>query len=700
MTTGIAFSRIVTALEQRGHRVTGSGDRRQAQCPAHDDRKPSLAIKGIEGQALLYCFAGCITEDVLAALDLSMADLYDSRRGADYPYDDGRIVHRRPNKTFPQSGNKNGTPTLYRLSKVRQAMAAGLPVIVVEGEKDVHALESLGAVATTSPMGAGSAHLCDWSPLAGARVLIVADRDEPGEKHALQVLEILIGLGAQARVATPKTGKDAADHIAAGHGISDFILVEADVEAARQARHAQRVQAELDQLRVRDEAKRALAAEQRNKLAPPEMLTLRERLARPRPPKQWRISEWQPAGSRVMLVAQFKAGKTTMTGNLARCLVDGDLWLGRHNVTTVDGSVVILDFEMNADQIDDWLRDQRVRNDDKIVVVPMRGQAAAFDILDGKTRTEWADRLRACGASYLIVDCLRPILDAIGLDEHREAGRFLVAFDTLLAETGIGDAVIVHHMGHSDERSRGDSRIRDWPDVEWRLVRQDDDPASPRYVFAYGRDVDISETQLAYSRETRHLTLAGGSRKDVAARVALPDILVTLEEADGPLSGRQVEDRMAGSEHTQRAVRQALKLGVRLGSIVTEPGPKRSILHSKVPSVSVRQSASPVRQRTQTASAAQHPEGVPLCDAHGRSTSGSSAADDDTHPCDRCHTTPSQVDRAGTRLCASCAPHLFASGPANGTWSSGPATNGEINNSRFHEQTDSAPSTHSREAPS
>jgi hypothetical protein len=66
---------------------------------------------------------------------------------------------------------------------------------------------------------------------------------------------------------------------------------------------------------------------------------------------------------------------------------------------------------------------------------------------------------------------------ALGLDEHREAGRFLVALDTLLADAGIPDAAVIHHMGHVTERSRGDSRIRDWP--EWRLVREDDEPSSP-----------------------------------------------------------------------------------------------------------------------------------------------------------------------------------------------------------------------------
>jgi hypothetical protein len=65
-------------------------------------------------------------------------------------------------------------------------------------------------------------------------------------------------------------------------------------------------------------------------------------------------------------------------------------------------------------------------------------------------------------------------------------------------------------MGHANERARGDSRLRDWPDVEWRLVRRDDDPASARFITAYGRDVDVPESQLIYDHGTRHLTIEDG----------------------------------------------------------------------------------------------------------------------------------------------------------------------------------------------
>jgi hypothetical protein len=48
-----------------------------ACCPAHDDRSPSLSVREAdEGRVLLYCHAGCDTEDVLAAVGLTMTDLF------------------------------------------------------------------------------------------------------------------------------------------------------------------------------------------------------------------------------------------------------------------------------------------------------------------------------------------------------------------------------------------------------------------------------------------------------------------------------------------------------------------------------------------------------------------------------------------------------------------------------------------------
>ena len=57
-----------------GARRNGSGW--QARCPAHDDKIPSLSVGEKDGKILLHCFTGCTAEAVVAALDLTMADLF------------------------------------------------------------------------------------------------------------------------------------------------------------------------------------------------------------------------------------------------------------------------------------------------------------------------------------------------------------------------------------------------------------------------------------------------------------------------------------------------------------------------------------------------------------------------------------------------------------------------------------------------
>lgn len=76
-------------------------------------------------------------------------------------------------------------------------------VVVVEGEKCVHALQEIGVVATTSPGGALKGGNADWSPLAGKRVYLwpdfdpinAPDKPHPGERtgylHMRQVQQIL-----------------------------------------------------------------------------------------------------------------------------------------------------------------------------------------------------------------------------------------------------------------------------------------------------------------------------------------------------------------------------------------------------------------------------------------------------------------------------------------------------------------------------
>ena len=366
--------------------------------------------------------------------------------------------------------------------------------------------------------------------------------------------------------------------------------------AGRAATHDERVAAEVARLRVHREARQQLDAEARGPLELPPPVALRARLRTARPTMTFRIAGLQPEGTRVLLAAQFKAGKTTLVGNVVRTLVDGGDFLGVYPVTPVTGAVVILDAEMNEGQGEDWLRAQQIVADDRVVPFFLRGRLSSLALTDSATRHAWATHLRRLQCRYLILDCLRPVLDALALDEHKDAGVFLTSFDALLAEADIPEALVVHHMGHSGERARGDSRLRDWPDAEWRLVRQSDTPDSPRFFAAYGRDVEVPEAQLTFAVAGRRLTISGGTRDDAAGAALLPDVLNVL--ADGPLSGRAIETACEGLAPV-RAIRTALRIGIQDGRIVTSRGPKNATLHHlSSASATVQHSATPVRQRT------------------------------------------------------------------------------------------------------
>jgi hypothetical protein len=213
--------------------------------------------------------------------------------------------------------------------------------------------------------------------------------------------------------------------------------------------------------------------------------------------------------------------------------------------------------------------------------ISLRGKVSAFDITDDRVRAQWARRLRDAGCDFLIFDCLRPLLDALGLDENKDCGKVLVAFDALLDEAGVTDALVVHHMGHGQERARGDSRLLDWPDAIWSLVREDDNPHSKRFFRAHGRDVDVAEGEIAYDPATRRLTYQGGSRAQARTNAALAAVLDVLgrdaADAGEGLSTRGIEQ--AVDDHPRAAVREAIRLGIARGRIEVFEGQRRAKLH-------------------------------------------------------------------------------------------------------------------------
>jgi putative DNA primase/helicase len=132
-----------------------------------------------------------------------------------------RFQQRRPDPsarggwTWKTAGVRR---VLYRLPELLAA-PPDETVVIVEGEKDAETLARRGIVVTTNAQGAGK-----WNTVAdlarnvlrGRNVVVIADADDPGRKHAKQIVASLTGVTATLEAFEPTKGKDVTDHIEAG----------------------------------------------------------------------------------------------------------------------------------------------------------------------------------------------------------------------------------------------------------------------------------------------------------------------------------------------------------------------------------------------------------------------------------------------------------------------------------------------------
>lgn len=107
---GASFDRVLRALEDHGKQVRRRGWQANAQCPAHEDREPSLSVTWREGRTLLHCFGGCTGEGkdsdpspVLDALGLAMPDLSDAPPTS---HERRHSAPRRPRGASPAAGSQ------------------------------------------------------------------------------------------------------------------------------------------------------------------------------------------------------------------------------------------------------------------------------------------------------------------------------------------------------------------------------------------------------------------------------------------------------------------------------------------------------------------------------------------------------------------------------------------------------------------
>jgi hypothetical protein len=251
-TTQRPIDRILCRLTH----VSKSGRGFIARCPAHDDDRPSLKIDpGNDGRALLHCYAGCNCEAILAAIDLTAADLFEPKPSArlvrpepvretppavyDYCDADGTLVYqvvRKQPKGFFQrvpdgaggyvNSMKGIERILYRTPELEAAPRRW--AYIPEGEKDTDRLHELGMLATTAAGGANAPWLDSHTEtLKGhAGVIILPDNDKPGHDFAERKAAAIHAGGVRVKVVSLPglpPGGDVSDWIDAGHTKEELI---------------------------------------------------------------------------------------------------------------------------------------------------------------------------------------------------------------------------------------------------------------------------------------------------------------------------------------------------------------------------------------------------------------------------------------------------------------------------------------------
>ena len=595
------------------------------QCPhpAHPDLNPSATLaEAIDGTALMYCFGGsCNTKPSDVWFRESTQRLRDRQQFipanprssssgsssggievATYVYYDaaGNEFHKirydlgGGHKRFQWRTIKAGTYIVGLLNTALEdllpygsqhlADKPGQPVLWVEGEKDADRAHELGLLALSSAGGAAGP-LPDLTMLKGRVVKIIADRDPAGLHHAQQVLATIKPYASEySRIVGPaprQRGSDLSDHLDAGHAINDLEenpnssdTIEPPTDDIPDISPYDRmVQHRFQELRILEDAKLLLAVHKAGEAHPLNAINLTEFLTQPDETEQYRVTGLWPSQGRVLLAAAAKSGKTTIiVGNLLPSLVDGRAFLGEHSTQPVTRQVIYLNMEVGERIIRNWMRRAGIINTDKISVVNLRGKASALTLATEQGRQRFATFLRNLQAEAVILDPLAPLLATLGLDENSntDVALFFSWWSEVLGLAGVTDDLVVHHTGHAGQRSRGASRLLDEPDAIWTLTKGlGTDPADdetlgstqPRFLSAYGRDVDHSEEGLDYNPDTGHLTFNGQNKSQSKTQGKL-DRLRDLVNDNRPRSKTEMLTLLAGNNKAGTTViNQAIDSG-------------------------------------------------------------------------------------------------------------------------------------------
>jgi hypothetical protein len=474
-----------------GIRRNGSGY--MARCPVHDDGTASLSISiGTNQPVVLHCHANCPTDDILAEIGLTWADISEPREEMpkldvwtpagpavavyDYCDEEGTILYqvcRTANKDFRQrvpdatkdSGyrwNLDGVPRiLYRLPDLIHAVSDGKIIYICEGEKDVNTLVAKGLAATCNSGGAGKWRTEYAKYFADTHVVICADKDDPGRAHARQVRDILDGTTQSITIVEAADGcKDPHDHITAGHSVEEFITTWTSVLPE---------QADLAH-------------------------DLWEFLSTEDPEYDWIIPDLLERSDRLILTGFEGMGKSMLTRQMAVCIAAG-IHPFRQSIRYEPKTVLIIDCENTPRQSRRKFQALADATEKVNQRVPDGGLRIIFrpggiDLTRPKDTAWLAERVTAHKPDALFIGPFYKLHNDNPNDEL-PARKVVYLLDQI--RENLDCAIVIEaHAGHGDSAGRsvrpyGTSLLLRWPEFGYGLAPTSSDEKDKRAKFQQWR---------------------------------------------------------------------------------------------------------------------------------------------------------------------------------------------------------------------
>lgn len=236
---------------------------------------------------------------------------------------------------------------------------------------------------------------------------------------------------------------------------------------------------------------------------------------------RYRIDKLWPYGGTALLAARYKSGKSTMKLNLMRSLSTGEDFLGQ-TVIPVSADETVLDVNLEVDERTQQHYARPFNLPSNALVLNLRGQAKAFNIISDIIRARIAAMLRDLNVKILVIDPLGPLIRVFNLSENANdstgGGALVEAFNELAHEAGDIDTFLIHHTGHRGQtRARGGSVFGDAADALWSYriggaQKGDDeeyaqDEKGVRYFSATGRlEADMEEFPVFFDPRTHRLS--------------------------------------------------------------------------------------------------------------------------------------------------------------------------------------------------